>query len=205
MNQPVPPSDLSFERLHGAAIAARVPALAELRSQVFRDWPYLYEGSTAYEIEYLQMYLSSPRSLAVLVHDGERIVGATTMLPLVDAPADLQQPFLTAGFDRERVAYFGESVLLREYRGRGLGVAFFSERERHARALGLPLCAFCAVDRAVDDPRKPVDYVGNDLFWTHRGYQRQPQMQSSLSWPDIGEAVSSAKPMTFWLREMPAA
>ncbi len=196
---------VELEPLQGAAIDRHIAALAELRIEVFRQWPYLYEGTLEYESNYLQMYRSSLRSLVVLARQGARVVGATTMLPLTDAPPDVQQPFIDAGFELSRIAYFGESVLLREYRGRGIGVAFFVERERHARALGLSLCAFCSVDRAADDPRKPAEYVGNDVFWTRRGYQPQPQMQAHLSWPDIGEAQSSNKPLTFWLRELPPA
>ncbi|MDB5970527.1 MAG: family N-acetyltransferase [Hydrocarboniphaga sp.] len=195
---------LRLERLGGAGILQRMDALAALRIRVFRDWPYLYEGSAEYEAHYLQVYVDCPRSLAVLVWDGGRCVGASTCLPLADALPDMQQPFVEHGMDLSRIDYFGESVLLREYRGRGVGVEFFRQREAHARAQGLRLCAFCSVDRDADDARKPADYVANDAFWSHRGYRQQPQMQSRFSWPDIGETGSSAKRMTFWMRELPA-
>lgn len=192
---------LDIEVLRGAEIEVQLEALAALRIAVFRDWPYLYEGTLDYELHYLQMYLDCADSQAVLVWDGDRCVGASTVLPLTAAPLDLQQPFITAGMDLERIDYFGESVLLQAYRGRGLGVKFFELREAHARSLGLATCAFCAVDRRDDDPRKPAGYVPNDAFWMHRGYRKTPQLQATMHWPDIGETASSAKSMTFWTRD----
>lgn len=191
---------LRIEDLRGAQIATRLEALAALRIAVFREWPYLYEGTAAYEAKYLQTYVACPRSLAVLVWDGEACVGASTALPLAEAPRDLQQPFLDAGMDLAAIDYFGESVLLPAYRGRGLGVEFFARREAHARALGLTVCAFCAVERRADDPRRPAGYAGNDAFWHRRGYRKAPDLRTTLSWPDIGEDAPSDKPMTFWLR-----
>ncbi|MFT4046100.1 MAG: GNAT family N-acetyltransferase [Solimonas sp.] len=197
--------ELRIEPLRGAAIATRLDALAALRIRVFRDWPYLYEGTVEYEAKYLQMYVHCPRSLVVLVRDGERCVGASTVLPLADAPRDMQQPFLDAGLDLAPIDYFGESVLLREYRGRGIGVKFFELREAHARELGLTQCAFCAVNRSDADPRKPVDYAGNDAFWHKRGYRKAPALRTTLSWPDVGETAASDKPMIFWLRDLQAS
>ncbi|HEX4894798.1 MAG TPA: GNAT family N-acetyltransferase [Solimonas sp.] len=193
---------LRLESLQGPEIAAHLDALAAVRCAVFRDWPYLYEGSHDYEAKYLQVYIDCPRALAVLVWDGDRCVGASTAIPLADAPRDMQQPFLDAGMDLSRIDYFGESVLLPGWRGRGLGVRFFELRETHARALGLSLCAFCAVERPVDHPLRPADHVPNDAFWHRRGYRPAPALRTTLSWPDLGESAASAKPMNFWLREL---
>ncbi len=194
--------NLRFEQLQGADIERHIDALAALRITVFRDWPYLYEGTREYEKRYLQTYLKCPRSLAVLVWDGENCVGASTVQPLSDAPADMQKPFIDAGMDLSSVDYFGESVLLRAYRGQGLGVKFFEYREAHARSLRLKTCAFCAVQRSDDDPRRPQDYVPNDAFWIKRGYRKEPELRTTLNWPDVGESTSSDKPMTFWLRDI---
>ena len=177
-------------------------ALAQLRVAVFRTFPYLYEGSFDYELEYLEVYFRSAGAVSAVVWDGEDAVGATTMLPLVDAEAEVQAPFAEAGYALGDLAYFGESVLLQQYRGRGLGVKFFELREAHSRSLGLSACTFCAVDRPADHPARPADYVPNDRFWEHRGYRRAPKLQATFSWPDIGCAESTPKTMTFWMREL---
>jgi GNAT superfamily N-acetyltransferase len=194
---------LRVERLHGAAIAQQLPGLARLRIQVFREFPYLYEGSEDYERNYLQTYLKSPDSLFVLVFDGDRLVGASSGLPLVDEVADMRRPFEAQGYDLSKIFYCGESVLLPEYRGRGLGVRFFEEREAHARSLGrFEKICFCAVERPEDHPRRPVDYVPLNAFWQRRGYQQQPDLRTTFLWRDLDETTESPKPMVFWMKAL---
>lgn len=194
--------DLRIEPVVGADVLRHLDAVAALRIAVFRDWPYLYDGDVAYEREYLDAYAASAGSVFVLAFDGDRIVGASTGLPLADDSAEFRAPFDAAGIDAARVFYFGESVLLPAYRGRGVGHAFFDHREAHARVLGrFDLTAFCAVDRDPADPRRPAGHRDNDAFWTKRGYTRQPGMTMRLHWNETGHgAIEHA--LTFWTRRL---
>lgn len=189
---------LRIECLDGARILERVEQLADLRVTVFREFPYLYEGSRSYENRYLKLYAESPRAFVALAWDGDRAIGATTVLPLSDAPNDMQQPYVDAGRNLDEVDYFGESVVLREYRGQGLGSRFFELREDHAQKNGLSVCSFCAVERPADHPLRPSDYVPNDAFWSKRGYVKIPELRATFGWTDVGEAHSTKKPMVFW-------
>ena len=188
---------------HGDAITPWLPDVARLRIAVFRDFPYLYDGDEAYEQRYLATYAACVDSVFVLAFDDGRVVGASTGIPLRDDGEAFQQPFRARGIDVDRVFYFGESVLLPDFRGRGIGHAFFDERERHARTLGrFTHTAFAAVDRNGDDPRRPPGHRGNDIFWQKRGDVRQPGMTMHLAWKEHGEAGESEKPLTFWLRDL---
>lgn len=203
-----PPQDGAqwrLQTLQGAQIAAQFAPLATLRLAVFREWPYLYDGSVDEEREYLAPYIASAGGLALLAWAGDTVVGASTALPLADAHAEFQAPFRAAGEPVESILYFGESVVLPEWRGRGLGRAFFAAREAHAQALGLSECVFCAVDRAADDPRRPAGHVGNARFWAHRGYQQDPGRVCRFEWTDLGDTAPSHKALTFWRRRLPAA
>jgi len=187
----------------GADVTPHLDAVAELRIAVFRDWPYLYAGDREYEKNYLATYAQSPESLFVLAFDGDRVIGASTGIPLTDETAAFQQPFLDRGIDLGDVFYFGESVLLKEYRGHGLGHRFFDEREGYARRLGrFRLTAFCAVERTLDDPRKPEGFRPNDVFWNKRGYARQDDMFCQLEWQEIGHDMGSCHRLRFWLRPL---
>ena len=186
----------------GPEIMPWLEDVARLRLAVFHDWPYLYEGDMGYERDYLAAYAQSVGSVFVLAFDGGQVIGASTGLPLADETPAFQQPFLGAALPVDAVFYFGESVLLPEYRGRGLGHAFFDQREAHARALGC-FCytAFCAVDREADDPRRPVAHRGNETFWHKRGYQRQPGMTMRLPWDETGQGEVMHS-LTFWTRAL---
>lgn len=196
---------LTIRRLTGSdpALKACLPDLARLRIQVFRDFPYLYDGTVEYEETYLETYTRCPESIVVLVLDGERAVGATTGLPLDAETAEFQQPFLDAGHDPGRIFYCAESVLLPEYRGRGVYPRFFAEREGHARALGrFDLCTFCCVQRADNHPLRPSDYVPLDRIWSKFGYVKHPELTTTYDWKDVNETQASPKPMVFWLKSL---
>jgi GNAT superfamily N-acetyltransferase len=185
----------------GPALGGYIPELARLRIAVFRDYPYLYDGDPDYEARYLRTYQQAEGSVAVLAFDGERVVGASTALPLGQETAEVRAPFIDQGYDPAEVYYLGESVLLPEYRGRGIGVRFFEQREAHGRVVADPRWfAFCAVERAADDTRRPAGYVPLDGFWRRRGYIRHPQLRTRFSWREIGEAAETPKPMVFWLK-----
>jgi GNAT superfamily N-acetyltransferase len=191
------------EVLAGPQIGPHLDDVARLRIEVFRAFPYLYDGDQAYERRYLATYARSPDSVFVLAFDGTRVVGASTGIPLAHDGEAFRRPFLERGFDVAGVFYFGESVLLHGYRGLGLGHRFFDEREAHARRLGrFTHTAFAAVDRAPDDPRRPPGHRDNDGFWRKRGYMRQPGMTMRLAWKELGEDGESEKPLTFWLRAL---
>lgn len=196
------PGAAAIRRLTGAAITAAIPALADLRIAVFRAYPYLYAGDTAYERAYLADYARDPQALIVLAEDGGRAVGASTAMPLASAHDYVRAPFAAQRFSIPEHFYFGESVLLDAYRGQGIGVQFFAEREAHARAFGFAHATFCAVVRPADHPARPADYVPLDAFWRNRGYAPAPGLTAAFSWTDIGDASETAKPMQFWRKRL---
>lgn len=196
-------SELQIECRTGADLVADLPALARLRIRVFRDYPYLYEGDAEYEERYLRTYADAPDGVMVLVRDGDRVVGASSALPLAAETPNVIEPFMAQGYAPDRIFYYGESVLLPEYRGLGLGRRFFEEREAHARALGrFDLACFCAVERPDDHPRRPRHYRPLDGLWAKQGFVKQPQLRTTFSWRDLDEAEETPKPMVFWLKHL---
>ncbi|MES1924664.1 GNAT family N-acetyltransferase [Salinisphaera sp. T31B1] len=196
-------SELTTRRCRGDEIAAHVPALADLRISVFRDFPYLYNGDQAYEREYLATYVDAPASLAFLVYDDDVLVGATTALPMADEEPAFRVPLAQAGFAIDRLFYFGESLLLPGYRGRGLGHVFFDEREAWARAAGdFDHACFCSVQRPSDHALRPAGYQPLDAFWRRRGYTRRPDITTTYRWQDIDQPEETAKQLVFWVRQL---
>lgn len=197
-------SAVRIETCTGTDVAGYLGDLARLRIEVFRAFPYLYEGDLDYERGYLATYAEAPDSLFVLALDGERVVGASTGVPMDQEAAAISDPWRTAGIDPARVYYFGESVLLAQYRGLGVGHCFFDQREAHAARLGrFQRTTFCAVDRPDDHPRRPPDYRPLQPFWRRRGYHRHNDLACHMSWrePDHPEPVSHR--LSFWSHLLP--
>lgn len=192
--------NVSVRPLTGAEVAAALDDLARLRIAVFAAYPYLYDGDAAYEADYLREFAAAPDAVMVAAFDGARVVGAATASPMAAQRAQFQAPFAARGLDVARLFYFGESVLLPQYRGHGVGHAFFDHRETRAREFGANAACFAAVIRPDDHPARPAGYQPLDAFWRKRGYAPMPGFVTELAWKEHGEAEESPKPMQYWLR-----
>ncbi|MBA3911604.1 MAG: GNAT family N-acetyltransferase [Rhodobacter sp.] len=194
--------EIDVRALHGPDLEAALDAVARLRITVFRDWPYLYDGTLDYERQYLDTYRDNPGALLVgAFHDG-RLIGASTSTPMEDHAPEFAAPIEALGIAPARILYGAESVLLRPYRGLGLGHRFIDLREAHARALGRTHVAFCSVIRPEDHPARPAVYRTNDEFWRGRGYVPLPGVVAHFSWKDLGDGAETEKPLQFWMRAL---
>lgn len=197
------PSSHTIRIVHGKEIELHLEALAALRIEIFREFPYLYDGSFEYEKNYLKTYVNSPESIAVLIFDGDRMVGASTGLPIADETDEFKAPFLQNGYHPDRIFYCGESILKQHYRGRGIYSVFMRERENHAKQIGrFEKICFCGVVRPENHPLRPDDYRPLDLIWTKFGYQKHPDLTTYYHWKDLDEETESAKKMVFWLKPL---
>jgi len=176
-------------------------ALAALRMEVFRHWPYLYQGDLDYERSYLERYRSTG-SVIVAAYDGDRMIGAATAAFMEDHAQEFAHAFSNSSFKLHDIFYLAESVLLPEYRGQGLGHIFFNGREAQARHWDRQFCAFCSVIRPPDHPKRPDAYRPLDGFWRKRGYTPLEGVVAHFPWKDIGEIQETIKPMQFWLRRL---
>ena len=194
---------VSIQNFQGEAIFPYLRDLAQLRIEIFREFPYLYDGSPEYEKEYLQTYVNSPESIAVLVFDGDQLVGASTGLPLDHETDEFKKPFLKAGLDTNTIFYCGESILKKKYRGLGIYSEFMQRREKHAKSLNqFEKICFCAVSRPDDHPLRPQNYTPLDKVWNKFGYLKQENLRTFYTWKDVDQKKESSKEMIFWLKDL---
>lgn len=188
--------------LTGRDLEAVLDDVARLRIAVFRDWPYLYDGSFDYERNYVESYRNSASAVVVGSFDGDRLVGAATGTPLADHAAEFAEAFSGAQIAIKDVFYCAESVLLSEYRGHGIGHQFFDHREAHATDLGFQKICFCGVQRPADHPMRPVSYAPLDPFWRKRGYEPIEGAIAHFSWKDVDQTQETKKPLQFWIKDL---
>ena len=186
----------------GQAARPFLGEIARLRIAVFREFPYLYDGSLGYEMNYLEGYVSSDHSLIVLANCGADIVGVSTGIPLAVADEVFRKPVESAGLDPGDIYYFGESVLLPDFRGQGLGHRFFDEREKHAAKLGFRSTGFFSVIRADNHPLQPPQYRSNNVFWQKRGYYPQDAIIARFPWNQLQEPQETLHELVFWLKTL---
>jgi GNAT superfamily N-acetyltransferase len=198
---------LRVKPLTGADLVQALPALARLRIEVFREWPYLYEGTLDYEQKYVAKFAAADQSLVVAAFDGTEIVGCATASPLQGHADAFAKAFEVTNLDTRKLFYFGESVLRKSHRGRGIGHAFFDHREAHAKSFAKSFSSythttFCGVVRAVDHPMRPPHYVPLDAFWGRRGYAKLDGVTAQFGWREVGQADETNKLMQFWIRTL---
>ncbi|KCZ50340.1 hypothetical protein HY3_14905 [Hyphomonas pacifica] len=194
---------MSLRPLSGDELEDALPALARLRIQVFEAFPYLYAGTIDYEQDYLRKF-STARDAFIVTAETEagEIVGCATGSAITDHHSEFAEPLVQAGIDLPSTFYFGESVLLPEWRGHGLGHKFFDAREQHARKRGYARSCFCAVMRPADHPKRPADYSPLDTFWNKRGYTKRPDISANFEWPEQHGDPSLPHTMHYWFHDL---
>ena len=194
---------LKVKTVFGQEIEEYIESLAKLRIEVFREYPYLYDGSLQYEQKYLETYMSSQSSMAVLVFDNYEIVGVSTGIPLSEETEEFKEPFFLKGLDADQIFYCGESVLKKEYRGQGIYKEFFKRREDYAASfMSIRQICFCAVERPEDHPLKPQGYISFDAVWTKYGYTKRDELNCLFPWKDIDQNEETLHPMKFWTKDL---
>jgi GNAT superfamily N-acetyltransferase len=202
-------SPVRFTTYTGAAIGHTLADFQRMHVAVFHDWPYLYDGDPR-ETPYIAPYVDLPRAALFLgraqIEGENRIVALATCLPLENESANVQAPFIARGLDPRRFFYFGEGLVLREWRKRGLGQRIFELRESHARAVSTAdYAVFCSVRRPADHPLRPRDAQTNDAFWRRRGYQPMDGVSCTMTWKDRGEPAETKHTLDFWIRSLTGA
>ena len=196
-------SALRIETLVGAALRPRLPTLARLRMTVFRTFPYLYDGDDDQEEDQIGHLGRSARAALVIAFDGDQPVGCSTCLPATDEHEAVQAPLRARGVDPAHVFYFSESVLLPAYRGRGVGLTFFAEREAHARRVSdCEIACFAVVRRPPDHPLRPADHVPLDEFWRKRGYAPWLGPPIVYRWREVDGPDMVENNLDFWMKRL---
>jgi GNAT superfamily N-acetyltransferase len=194
---------IKVDAVTGTDLVDALPMLGRLRVAVFREWPYLYDGTEEYERRYFEKFAAARDTILVVARDGGEIVGASTASPLTGHADEFADGFRAKGLDPAGVYYFGESVLLPAYRGQGIGHSFFGHREARARYFGrFTHAAFCSVIRPSDHPLRPNDYHPLDHFWRSRGYQPVDGLTAEMTWKDVDKPAPSKKSLQFWMRAL---
>lgn len=196
-------TDIHVRSFTGGGLKPYIHSVAKLRMEVFKDYPYFEDPDLDRETLYLRKISSNKETIGVLIFDNTTLVGASLGYPLSMEEASLQLPFNERRLDTASYFYFGNSALLRQYRGRGIGHHFFDAREAHvAHYKKYKHICFCVPDCPEPDPNRPKDFVPLVDFWRKRGYVPHPEIKGTLSWKKIDESCPSKKPMSFWIKDL---
>lgn len=173
----------------------------DLRLTVFREYPYLYEGTVECEKDYIDRYCSTKNSVLIVTKDGERVIGAITGIPLNEVP-EYKDYFLKENIPIDSIYYLGEIVLLKEYRGQGIGARMYEMFEQFVREnTTCQEITFCEIVSPKDGPRRTNDYFCLDEFWLKRGFVKHPGLVTQTSWKEVGSEEELSHTLVFWIKK----
>lgn len=188
--------------LCGASAAAGCAALADLRLEIFREYPYLYDGCREKELVYVRSYSEAPDACLLTATVAGAVVGAASGMPLVHADEQLRLAIVAAGLDPAALYYVGELLLLPAYRGAQLGTQLFARLESRVRALhryGGIVCA--TVVRPADHPLRPAGYLPIARFMARHDFRLLAGARVTFSWQEL-DGVRRDHPLQLWLKEL---
>ncbi len=194
--------EIAVQLLAGTAIADLLDELATLRLEIFREYPYLYQGRREDELAYLRTYVEAPDACVIPAYDGTAVVGAATGMPLIHEDPQLPEAFSGSSFPFNQLYYVGELLFYPAYRSQGLGRRLLARLESHVRSLGSFRSLTCAtVERPDDHPLRPADHIPITRFLGRTGFERLPGVATNFVWRET-DGVRRDHPMQFWIKKL---
>ncbi|QQR48636.1 GNAT family N-acetyltransferase [bacterium] len=172
---------------------------------LFKEFPYLYQGTVEYEVEYLETYFKSPNAIILLVFDNDKVVGFANAIPLVEELEEIKAPFIKKGLNLDDYLYIGEVMLYPEYRKKGIVKRFYESLkivEDDARAKGFRSTIFMMVDRPEDHPLRPEGYQPLDAMCRYFGYGLAPDMKIALAWTQVDTGMETDNTLSIWEKKI---
>jgi len=146
----------TYQIIIGNEINSFINEIARLRIDVFREFPYLYDGDIASEEVYLSKFSEVKEASVVLVIEASKVIGAFTGLPMAFEEASIQ-----GYIPKENLStayYFSEIVLNKDYRNQGIGLKMFDMLEEYVLSLQKYTVFYLAtVNITEDHPIKQIN------------------------------------------------
>ena len=162
---------LTYEALTGADVRSVLNDVARLRISVFRDFPYLYDGSLDYERDYLARFAASDGAVVVVASDGGKVVGAATGCPLSVEHDEFKAPFSPAGWTSAAFSTAPNPCCCRTTAVKVRGVISSTCARSRAATWGRAIAPSARSCGPTDHPARPANYTPLDPFWSKRGYR----------------------------------
>lgn len=176
---------MEFQIVTGQQFQQHINTIAALRILIFKEYPYLYDGDIQTEMDYLKSYSKSKNSVLIIVKDKQKVIGAVIGIPLAEADEIILPPF-AQNQSIHSIFYLGEILLLKEYRGKGIGYQMYRMFEDLVRQKKqYHKIAIAEVIRDQHDPRKPKNYISVHKLLERLGYVKHPEMVILASYKEV--------------------
>lgn len=191
---------------YGEQILEKLNEISQLCIDVYREWPYLYEGNLEEQKQYIiDQYVKKKGSIATLAFQNGKVIGVSLGTFLSQAPERYKNHF-PSDIDQSKIFYWGELIVNENYRHRGIGKELYTYMANCViESHDFIAITFCTVERNSSfslDYLKPDDYVGLDGLWKQLGFTKKEDLSFKGRWKLVGQETDSDHPMIFWWKAL---
>jgi hypothetical protein len=194
--------NLEIKSLDGESAREFFNEIAQIRIDLFREFPYLYDGSIEYEREYLETYFKSKNSKIILGLDKGKIVAFSSSISLNEEIEEIKAPFLNRNLDISQYHYIGEVMIKNEYRNLSLPLEFERIHKEFATQKGHSKLVFMTVRRELNDISRPYKYKDPEKLWRYIGYKILDNMNIEMSWKRIDTGKDENNVLDIWQKNL---
>jgi GNAT superfamily N-acetyltransferase len=196
-------SNIHLEIFQGESIIPYVKDIADLSVRIYKEYPYLYEGTEEEYLPFIEHYTQFNEGIACILFDSAKPIGVAIGMPMNEMREKYKDPFVNARPQEscDEVFYLGEVLLLKAHRGQGLGKKMYLELERKIQENKImkKVC-FCKIDETKRDPLMPNGYKPLDGFWKKLGFHKCEDIRVTVYWCNVNEESESPHEMVYWLK-----
>jgi hypothetical protein len=193
--------NITLIALTGKEAKEYLPQIANIRINMFKEFPYLYKGSLEDEKIYLDTYFNSKDTIILLAFDKQRLIAFSNSIPLEQEMDEIKQPFIKNNIDIKKYLYIGEMMIYPEHRNKNLFNIMYKFHEDNAKSIYSNI-VFMSVTRSRNHPSKPRNYRPLDILWKHNGYQELNKIKINLSWKQIDTNKLEENKLSVWSKKL---
>lgn len=116
---------------------------------------------------------------------------------------DIHKPFVEKGYEVDGFYYYGEIMIDKDYRNKGIAKRIYQIREHEAKEQGYSNNCFATIVK--DNSKMPKDYFDPTYMWKSLGFVEHMDMQVECQWPRIqndGSTTNEINSLNFWIKDI---
>ncbi len=196
-----------FKISQGDHLEQLIPEIAKARLELFKEFPYLYEGTYENESKYLKDFACNPKSIILTAHEGDKLIAFVTAtavesgFELTEAIKDLMQG---QGIDTGKYFYISEMMVYPEFRSFELQNKLKKDIENYALKNNYSKTCFLSVFRENDHPLRPERYKEVSRLWKFNKYHKT-EISTEFEWNTVqkdSESKLMNNRLDLWEKEL---
>lgn len=175
--------------------------------EVYREYPYLYDGTVESETDYFEFYARNAHAIMLVAKDDttDTPVGYAVGIPLSDETPKKQHPFIATGRDPREYLLIVEFLVAPAFRHHGIARTMYTLFEEHIISQ-LPQYRYITAF-GIERDNNPNWYTpqSHDPLYAlerHCGWQRHGELTFLATWQDVGTAEPVTKKLVFWIKSL---